>query len=102
MAPFHITSQALRKAQIEAETALTIFDARSGEKSPPAGTSNGNRARWRQSDVKRAIAAAEQAELGSYRVEIAPDGTIAIVVGDPADTADPAPGRDLSGDRPGA
>ena len=43
---------------------------------------------WRQSDVKRAIAAAEQAGLGNYRVEIAPDGTISIIIGAPADTAD--------------
>lgn len=38
---------------------------------------------WRQSDVKRAIDAAQKAELSSYRVEIAPDGTISIVVGIP-------------------
>ncbi len=101
MSPFHITAQALRKAQLRAETALAIFDVRSGAKAPPAENPKDGRARWRQSDVKRAIAAAEQAELGSYRIEIAPDGTIAIIVGDPADTADPAPGRDLSGDRPG-
>lgn len=37
--------------------------------------------RWRDADVGRAIAAAEQAGLAAYRVEIAPDGTIAIVVG---------------------
>jgi len=37
--------------------------------------------RWKQSDVERAIAAAEQAGLESYRIEIAPDGTIGIVVG---------------------
>jgi len=38
------------------------------------------KAHWRQSDVKRAIGAAEEAGLQNYRVEIAPDGTIAIVV----------------------
>jgi hypothetical protein len=43
------------------------------------------KAPWRQRDVKRAIAAAEKAGLGSYRVEIAPDGTISIVVGAPED-----------------
>jgi hypothetical protein len=49
----------------------------------PAGrhTSPG---RWRQADVKRAIAAAESAGLAAYRVEIAADGTISIVVGMPA------------------
>ncbi len=43
----------------------------------------------RAADVRRAIKAAEQAGLASYRVEIAPDGTIAIVVGPPEDTARP-------------
>jgi hypothetical protein len=36
--------------------------------------------RWSEDDVERAIAAAERAGLASYRIEIAPDGTIAIVV----------------------
>ena len=38
------------------------------------------KARWRQSDVKRAISAAGQAGLQNYRIEIGPDSTIAIVV----------------------
>jgi len=38
---------------------------------------------WRQTDLKRAIAAAEKAGLSNYRIEIGPDGTIAIVVGAP-------------------
>ncbi len=42
----------------------------------------GRKARWRQADVKRAIGAAEQAGLHCYRVDIAPDGTISIVVGE--------------------
>ncbi len=95
MAPFFIKAQSLRRAQIEPRTALGIFDARNGEKDSSAEISKAGRARWRQSDVKRAIAAAEQAKLASYRVEIAPDGTIAIGVGDPAETADPAIGREL-------
>jgi hypothetical protein len=37
---------------------------------------------WCQADVERAIAAAEAAELPSYRIEIGPDGTITIVVGE--------------------
>jgi hypothetical protein len=36
---------------------------------------------WREVDIKRAISAAEKARLRSYRVDIAPDGTISIVVG---------------------
>jgi hypothetical protein len=50
------------------------------------------KAHWRQSDVKRAIGAAEQAGLRFYRVEIATDGTIAIVVGaTPEAAANPEP-----------
>jgi hypothetical protein len=37
--------------------------------------------------VKRAIPAATQAGLECYRVEIARDGTISIIVGEPADEA---------------
>ena len=46
-------------------------------------------AHWREADVKRALAAAEKARLRSYRVDIALDGTISIVVG----ANDTAPGR---------
>ncbi|AKH42404.1 hypothetical protein WYH_01363 [Croceibacterium atlanticum] len=35
-------------------------------------------------DVLRAINAAKQAGLQDYRVEVAPDGTVSIVVGAPA------------------
>ena len=49
----------------------------------PAHDDEPARARWRQTDLKRAIAAAEKAGLKDYRVEIAPDGTISIVVGKP-------------------
>ena len=35
---------------------------------------------WDDNDVKRAIRLAQEAGLASYRVEIAPDGTITIVV----------------------
>ena len=47
-----------------------------------------NRQRWLDTDVERAIAAAENAGLRAYRVEIAPDGTIAIVVGVASGTPD--------------
>ena len=52
--------------------------------SPAAGVPE---ARWCKADVERAIAAAEQAGLTAYRVEISPDGTIAIVVGPQAEAA---------------
>lgn len=35
----------------------------------------------RQDEIRRALEAAERAGLSDYRVEIGPDGTIAIVVG---------------------
>ncbi len=35
---------------------------------------------WRDVDLKRAIKVAEKSGLGSYRIEIAPDGTISIIV----------------------
>ena len=54
------------------ELPLTLGDT------PPSPTGKGH---WRQADVKRAIAAAEKAGLRNYRVEIAPDGTISIIVG---------------------
>ena len=37
---------------------------------------------WRDADLKRAIAAAEEAGLKNYRAEVAPDGTISIIVGE--------------------
>ncbi len=50
--------------------------------------------RWTEADVERAIAAAERAGLPTYRVEIAPDGTIAIVVGAPPEAAKTPAKRD--------
>jgi len=40
---------------------------------------------WVEADVRRAIAIAREAGLESYRIEIGPDGTIAVVVGDNSD-----------------
>ena len=53
---------------------------------------------WKQKDAERAIAAAEQAGLKSYRIEIAPDGTIAIVVGEMAKPRPPEEPRSRPGD----
>jgi hypothetical protein len=88
MAPFHIKSQVLRQMQLEPMTALGVFEPRSGEATSDSAPEPRAKRSWRQSEVKRVISAAEQAGLQSYRVEIAPDGTISIVVGAPADTAD--------------
>jgi hypothetical protein len=99
MGPFHIKAQLLRRAQLEPMSALGVFDARSAESVPaPVEAGTGGRPRWRQSDVKRLIAAAEQAGLESYRIEIAPDGSLSVIVGAPDDTAEPA--DDVSADHP--
>jgi hypothetical protein len=47
--------------------------------------------RWSETDLERAIAVAERAGLRGYRIEIAPDGTIAIVVGTPDAPEAPEP-----------
>lgn len=52
----------------------------------PSSEAEPRKPHWRQVDVKRAIAAAEKAGLDDYRIEIAPDGTISIVVGGPSET----------------
>lgn len=38
------------------------------------------RGAWRERDLRRALAVARCAKLRNYTVEIAPDGTISIVV----------------------
>ena len=40
------------------------------------------RGHWRERDLQRAIAVAKRSGVTAYRVEIAPDGTISIVVGE--------------------
>lgn len=103
MAPFHIKAQILRQSQLEPASALAVFEPRAGKGddegvSPSGQGKTRSKGRWRQSEVKRAIAAAEQAGLEAYRVEVAPDGTIAIIVGSPVDTAPgPSPHKDVLG-----
>lgn len=46
---------------------------------------------WREADLKRAISVAEEAGLQCYRVEIATDGTISIIVGIRPDVGDILP-----------
>lgn len=45
------------------------------------------RAQWRETDLRRAIVAAKKAGLRFYSVEVAPNGTISIVVGPQAPNA---------------
>jgi len=97
MVPIQIKAQMLRRWPLVGH-AWTIgpFALVPDEASDPPGRGEpGDKGRWRQSDIKRAIAAAKQAGLETYRVEIAPDGTISIIVGAPSDTADPNSYEDL-------
>jgi hypothetical protein len=77
--PFQIRAQSLRHWED-----FTPAGGLSGIAFMPEQTTTPSRRKgsWRQSDITRAIGAAEQAGLGTYRVEIAPDGTITIVVGE--------------------
>lgn len=81
-ASIQIRAQVLRGRQASAGSS-GVLGFVMPEEPPPDDTRPD--ARWRETEVERAIAAAERAGLRAYRVEIAPDGTIAIVVGNPPD-----------------
>lgn len=90
MVPIQVRAQALRGwSPVDHTNGLAVFVAPEREDCQTEKGLGHQRGRWRQSDVRRAIAAAEQAGLQSYRVELAPDGTISIIVGAPEETADP-------------
>ena len=92
MVPIRIRSQALRRRRNTIESGpFAVLPDEDLLKAEPAAPCE-----WQQADVKRAIEAAEEAGLSSYRVEIAPDGSISVIVGDPDHTADPDSYRDLS------
>jgi hypothetical protein len=97
MVPIQIKAQMLRRwpsrGQAGAVGPFAIMPDES-DRSPDEAESSGKKP-WRQNDVKRAVAAAKQAGLQSYRVEIAPDGTISIIVGAPSDTGEFDSGGDL-------
>lgn len=99
MVPIQIKAQALRRlpsaAPADRWRAFTVMPDEFAEHSKEGETPR--QGRWRQSDLRRALAAAGQARLQAYRVEIAPDGTISIIVGAPEDTAAPDPYDDLLG-----
>jgi hypothetical protein len=89
--PIQIRAQVLRNRDPLAFGGTPIGCAAvTDDPSAAPGDKRDGKARWRQADVRRAIHAAEQAGLASYRVEIAPNGTIAIIVGAPSDTAPPS------------
>jgi hypothetical protein len=83
MVAIQIRAQALRQGQpvVESDAAQGLAIFPDGAASSSSDGEGRGRTHWRQADVKRAIGAAEKAGLRSYRVEIAPDGTISIVVG---------------------
>ena len=83
--PIRIGAQVLRERQASADhAAWPGFTLPSDDAASAADQPATRRAGWRQADVKRAIDAAEKAGLRAYRIEIAPDGTITIVVDTPA------------------
>lgn len=98
MIPIRIKAQVLRRPLPFGHGGVTgLFSLMPDRGDDRPGGGQGRRHGWRQSDVRRAIAAAEQAGLLSYRVEIEPDGTISIIVGAPEDTANPDPYGELLG-----
>jgi hypothetical protein len=91
MVPIRIQAQALRRRRNTThDGAFALLPDDHLVRPEPPGVGE-----WQQADVKRAIDAAEEAGLSSYRIEIAPDGSISVIVGDPGDTAPPDPYRDL-------
>jgi hypothetical protein len=81
IAPLHIRSQAVKGAgsslRIGAGSGMTAFPLDIAEQAPTPM----KRGAWRERDLRRALAVARCAKLRNYSVEIAPDGTISIVVG---------------------
>ena len=84
--PIRIQAQMLRDKQACESSGATARLALPDDRATSPNAGEMPRGQWGQADVKRAIAAAEQAGLQCYRVEVAPDGTISIVVGAPAET----------------
>ncbi len=58
---------------------LTAIPADAGKTALAGGAVR--KGHWLERDLARAIAVASRSGIGSYRVEVSPDGTIAIVVG---------------------
>ncbi len=81
IAPLHIRSQAVKGAgsslRIGAGSGMTAFPLDVTQAAPA------KRGAWRERDLRRALAVARCAKLRNYSVEIAPDGTISILVGNP-------------------
>lgn len=81
-----VRAQVLRDLQAAAGTDAGWGFAIMTDKDPAETGAQGDKPdTWHDDDLKRAIALAQEAGLARYRVEIAPDGTICIVVGGPDD-----------------
>ena len=95
-ATIQIRSQLLRRMPSAPGSAVLAFPQMADHAATEKCMGEGRRkALWREADVRRAISVAEEAGLLAYRVEIAPDGTISIVVGASCDLADAPPADDL-------
>lgn len=80
--PIQVRADVLARMEALSTNPLwTTLTASSGDAEPEKPSDETG---WHEGDLKRAIEVAEQAGLTSYRVEIAPDGTISIIVGTPA------------------
>ncbi len=82
-ATIQIQAKFLRNNEALAQTGATLGIGRMLEDlgRETHGGDGRRRSGWRERDLKRAIGAAQKAGLIAYRVEIAPDGTISVVVG---------------------
>jgi hypothetical protein len=91
-APIQIQAQFLRDWQSFAPPGpMSGFAIAPEEEALRPVKTAGRRGNWREKDVARAIGAAREAGLTSYRVEIGPDGTISIIVSGADDDGGAAP-----------
>ena len=85
--PVQIQAEILRRPDILAPDfmifgtghgAFTLPDSKTPDSKEQQPQISGD---WHNADLERAIEVAESSGLQSYRIEIAPDGTISLVVG---------------------
>jgi len=81
MGQIRIKAQVLRDWPVQ--DALGPIDSAPATPGPANPAQHGD-GRWTEAEVKRAVACAQAAGLTSYRIELSPDGTVSIVVGDQA------------------
>lgn len=76
----HIRSQELQSLALTGHRVTSGFSAFPIESVASAPEAPTRKHSWREVDLRRALVAARRAKLRNYRVEVAPDGTISIVV----------------------